>query len=54
MGTIDKIFVLIDVIFFFIERSDLSREERDELNREVRERFDALPHPSTLKDTVEK
>ena len=53
MDYLTAIFALVDAAYFFIERSDKTREEKDLLNKAVRDRFESLAHPSTLKDTVE-
>jgi len=53
MDTLTVAFSLVDAAFFLIERSNKTREEKDLLNKAVRDHFDSLAHPSTLKDTVE-
>ena len=52
MDSLTAIFALIDGIMYFIERSDMTREEKDEMNRKIREKFDSLlPPQEGLKDT---
>lgn len=52
--TPDQIFIIIDLLTQLIKRSNMSREEKDEANKKIKEIFNSLPHPSTLKDTVKK
>jgi hypothetical protein len=54
MKILDAILSIIEALLFLVERSELSREEKDALNKKIREKFESLPPPSTLKDTVEK
>jgi len=44
---------LLEAYFFFANRANKTREERDAMYDIARKKFESLPHPSTLADTEE-